>query len=241
MHKEIVIAAHNEIINWIPEDLKNISLIYRCGEPEKRIDNKIKNNFRHKDDFYSDLERLEALFNLYKKVNNIEDLNDIPEDPEDPEDPESIIKVKQTENSNKAREAKQWLNHIITRYNCLADTTIFLQGCPFDHCRDILQIIKNLNEVCFTTLPPARITDQNQEMIHDFWSSLTGQIPGKLCWSPGAQFAVHKSVILSKPLDWYLRIDELASVTSRSGEILERSWWNVFGEPEVTEIPWKSH
>ena len=38
---------------------------------------------------------------------------------------------------NAAREAGQWLHHIVTHYHHLADWTIFLQGDPFAHCHDL--------------------------------------------------------------------------------------------------------
>lgn len=47
---------------------------------------------------------------------------------------------------NQGREAHTWLHHIVTRYDTLADLTIFLQGSPFDHVPDLFEKIWSLSD-----------------------------------------------------------------------------------------------
>jgi hypothetical protein len=233
MNKEIVVAAHNEIINWIPEHWKNITTIYRCGTPENNITNKIQNRNRHhnQDDFYGKIDQLRELYYLYKEVTGLF------EEKANPYAPNTLTKTKNTANCPKLRESNQWLNHIISRYNCLADITFFLQGCPFDHCNNIIDLVDSIQNISFSCLPYRDSGKNNESMVQDFWKKINdGVIPEKVCWSAGAQFAAHKKVILSKPLEWYKKIQQIGSETDRSGEILERTWWNILGEPEITKL-----
>jgi hypothetical protein len=43
---------------------------------------------------------------------------------------------------NIGRESHTYLRHIVDRYKCLADITLFCQGNPFDHCPNILNLVK---------------------------------------------------------------------------------------------------
>ena len=234
MSKEIIVAAHNEIINWIPDHWQNITTIYRCGSPETNISNKIQNRNRHHDqnDFYGKIDQLRELYYLYKEVNELFS----GEEKHRSRDNE-LIKIKKTSNCSKLRESYQWLNHIISRYDCLAETTVFLQGCPFDHCNNIIDLVDSIHGIDFCCLPQKDSGKNNESMVKDFWIKLNdGLVPEKVCWSAGAQFAASKKTILSKPLDWYKKVKQLGSETDRSGEILERTWWNILGEPEITKL-----
>lgn len=233
MNKEIVIAAHNEIVNWIPDHWKNITTIYRCGSPENNITRKIQNSHRHHDqnDFYGKIDQLREFYYLYKEV------TEIFSEPTRQEGLNGLIKIKSTNNCPKLREANQWLNHIITRYDCLAETTVFLQACPFDHCNNVIDLVDSIHNISFTCLPFREPAKNNESMVGEFWKKINnGVVPEKACWSAGAQFAASKKNITSKPLEWYKTIQQIGSETDRSGEILERTWWNVLGEPEITKL-----
>jgi hypothetical protein len=233
MNKEIVVAAHNEIINWIPKHWKNITTIYRCGAPENNITNKIQNRNRHHDqnDFYGKIDQLRELYYLFKEVTEI-----FQENPTSYA-PNILTKTKNTENCPKLRESNQWLNHITSRYNCLADITFFLQGCPFDHCKEIINLVDSIQNVSFSCLPYKDAGKNNESMVNNFWEKINdGVVPEKVCWAAGAQFVAHKKTILSKPIEWYKKIQQEGLKTDRSGEILERTWWNVLGEPEITKL-----
>ena len=41
--------------------------------------------------------------------------------------------------SNRGREAHTYAHHVATRYNELAEVTVFTQGNPFDHVPDFLE------------------------------------------------------------------------------------------------------
>jgi hypothetical protein len=228
MKKEIVIAAHVERIDWLPERWRPYTTIYRCGEPSRPSAHKANRHHHHggDNDLYAQLEKLRAVLEFVREVAAIS------------KDAESVAKLanhaeKQTANCPKGREAEQWLNHIIWRYDTLADVTVFLQGHPHDHCHDFIEVVDGLAAPSFVTIPRGEPVSAGgeSEFGGKFWAAL-GQVElKKVWWRPGAQFAASKDVIRSRPLDWYEKVQALARKTDRSGEILERTWWNILGCP----------
>jgi len=120
---------------------------------------------------------------------------------------------------NVGREAETWLYHIITHYNCLAEYTIFLQGDPYDHCKNLNKILedfpKNLHLAhlyssgCWGLAEiQYRETTQHVNSIGVHPELLFNrQYEAELyCFSNGAQYAVHKTNILSKPLAYYTHL-----------------------------------
>jgi len=45
-------------------------------------------------------------------------------------------------NDHHLRESAQWLLHIITRFDSLADVTVFTHGWPFDHVGDLVELVR---------------------------------------------------------------------------------------------------
>jgi hypothetical protein len=258
MKKEIIIAAYREKINWIPNHLKPIVTIYRCGEPLEFINRSsmMERILNHNPVFPNYTYSRGLLNNRVPEVNNlnnaitdlrkmrelsiiVKDIYSIFQDEETSHYAEKI-----TNNCINGREAEQWLNHIINRYKCLADVNIFIQAYPFDHCENIqshLNSIKTFN-FSFCSLPHATtqkfctdIGTDTYKMCKSFWEKGLDQKPLKnIHWSAGAQFAISKQNILKKPLSWYQKVQKVARNTNRSGEILERLWWNIFGCPMIT-------
>jgi hypothetical protein len=147
---------------------------------------------------------------------------------------------------NVGREAHTYLSHIVKNYENLADFTVFLQGDPFYHCRDLKQkLIKSrLEEYDFVCFSDSIITcDLNGRpgcggsgIIHmpvgKHYEWVTGKTSPEVFVSPAAaQFGASKSVILANPLSLYQRA--LASVSYSNNPIeahcLERSWLSIFG------------
>jgi hypothetical protein len=228
MKKEIVIAAYRERIDWLADHWRPMVTIYRCGEPTQPSAQKASRGpHHHGDDLYAQLDRMRAVMAF---VREMAELSGQP----DPTKEISTHAEKDTANCSKGREAEQWLNHIIWRYDTLADVTVFLQGHPHDHCHDFKEVVEALENVTFCTLPrtPAPSTvGAEAEFCGKFWQQL-GQVElQKVWWKPGAQFAASKEAILSRPREWYEQVQKLARKTDRSGEILERTWWNILGCP----------
>ena len=218
MKKEIVIAAFREQCEWLPSHWKPITTIYRCGPPTAQL--------RRQDGFYGELDKIRAIFDLGREIGAIP-ARSVTTGYGTP------IAEKENNNCPKGREAEQWLNHIIARHGALADVTVFLQGHPHDHCQEIVDLVDSLGAVTFTTLPRREPGNAGGEasFCGSFWSKLGQTDLKKVCWSPGAQFAASREVIESRPLDWYQKVQALARQTDRSGEILERTWWNILGCP----------
>jgi hypothetical protein len=219
MKKEIVIAAFREQCEWLPSSWRPITTIYRCGPATAYL--------RKQDGFFGELDKIRAIFELGREIGAI------PEKSNTSHIGQTSVAERHSANCPKAREAEQWLNHIITRYGALADVTVFLQGHPHDHCQEIVELVDSLTDVSFTTLPRREPSNAGgeAEFCGAFWAKLGQTDLKKVCWAAGAQFAASRDVIQSRPLEWYLQVQKLARQTDRSGEILERTWWNILGCP----------
>jgi hypothetical protein len=265
MKKEIIIAAHREKITWLPSDWKSITTVYRCGDPVEiplrftvnKPNNHFNNHFNnhsfdHDHMSFRNKDRIQVDSALVDQIRNIRELSIIVKDIYDVFNEQNGVNnnyaEKQMTNCPNGREAQQWLNHIILRYNCLADMNVFLQAYPFDHSPKIESLVNKIDTIknfSFCTLPQNIIDDKGfsisslgkdtYKMCKNFWTiDLKQKMPKKIIWSAGAQFAISKQNILKKPLSWYLEVREMSMQTSRSGEILERLWWHIFDCPTVT-------
>lgn len=68
---------------------------------------------------------------------------------------------------NVGRESHTYLYHIINNYDNLAETTIFCQGNPFDHCPKILQIV-NFNTLAKMNVAAKKIDKRDWPYTDDF-------------------------------------------------------------------------
>ena len=152
---------------------------------------------------------------------------------------------------NIGREAHTYLNHIVSRYDSLAEWTVFCQGKPFDHAYDFK---KTLREYATdpTIIGPFRWlghlidTDDNQgERLFRPWSknedgrglNLLGfhqalfgtDGPKHYTFVLGAQFALHRDVIRQRPLTFYERALTVSTTFPDAAHCFERSWDRVFG------------
>lgn len=136
---------------------------------------------------------------IYNKGNDITDQNI---------DPDKIIKV-----PNEGREAETFLRYIVLNYHDLPDSIAFVQGNPFDHYPEALNIINSessqdierMGNITFCDregrdsypgLPVFRI----QKII---MPDLETEIYN---FTAGAQLMIDKKHILNKPLDWWKSI-----------------------------------
>ena len=143
-------------------------------------------------------------------------------------------------NCPNSRESEQWLNHIIWRYDVLAETTFFLQGNPFDHCPDIINLVDQCGSVNFIALPDCAAdkasSNADLDLILPVYNSLFNTQHSEreapiLRWAAGAQFAASSKAIRQNPKTFYISLQEKMRAIPKSGEIMERIWWNILGCP----------
>jgi hypothetical protein len=142
---------------------------------------------------------------------------------------------------NVGREAETWLYHCTTRYDTLADHTVFLQGYPFDHTTTPVTPESLRRAVC-PYMPLRRL---HTEFSHDepfpmskwYAEYLFGACPPVLAFSPGAQYLLSRERIHRHPPALYTRLHTMCSIetpvitwsspvspTATNAWILERLW-----------------
>jgi len=128
---------------------------------------------------------------------------------------------------NLGHEANTFLHHIVTNYNTLADTVIFLQGNPFDHITidnpSIEHVIHNMNNVkCDPgTFHPAWTTmraDNGETYVE--WVERAKKIPFPnnpldiyFKYAYGAQYIVSKTLITLRPLKFWEKAYEMSKTS----------------------------
>jgi len=153
---------------------------------------------------------------------------------------------------NIGRESHTYLYHIVQNYDNLADHTIFFQGKINDHkVLDIEDYFKNDNFIAKFNKFEINILKSNINHIGKWkndiitgrmklskylpYDWLTNQIGicineefTKIVW--GANFSVHRDLILSKPKIFYQNILRYIEdhINPEEGHFLERSWYMIF-------------
>ena len=152
---------------------------------------------------------------------------------------------------NVGREAHTYLHHIVSRYDSLADWTIFCQGKPFDHAYDFKKTLREF-VVDTTVIKPFHwlghlidTDDSRGDRLFRPWSknedgrgldllgfhrALFGTDgPAHYTFVLGAQFAVHRDVIRQQPQGFYERALAVSITFPDAAHCFERSWDRVFG------------
>ncbi|GAB3890963.1 hypothetical protein GCM10028825_28450 [Spirosoma agri] len=157
---------------------------------------------------------------------------------------------------NIGREAHTYLHHIVSRYNSLAEWTVFCQGKPFDHAYDFKKTMKAFAENHAAAGDPVQDpfrwlghlidTDDNQGArlfrpwsknedgrgldLLGFHRALFGTDgPDLYTFVLGAQFVVHRDAIRLQPLPVYERALAVSITFPDAAHCFERSWDRVFG------------
>lgn len=168
---------------------------------------------------------------------------------------------KSTQNSinslpNVGRESHTYLHHIISRWDSLAEITVFCQGNPFDHCHNFIDILNSMkNEYFFYNfLGILRVSNVDDKFIgygplltctkYGLPHSEPVQLPipqdcqylglnctEEISFYAGAQFSVHKDIIKKRPLQFYQNAIQLVNkdISPISGYSFERLWHIIFG------------
>jgi len=153
--------------------------------------------------------------------------------------------------NNVGREAHTYYHHIYNNYDNLADYTVFLQGDPFDHCIDLIDIInsykknphnivdfKFLSDSIFETdLSIERMYDHNNKSCHlpvqkvyNYLYNVYQIYNISFHYGVGAQFVVSKERIREHPREFYLKLIKILDYTNSpiEGYVLERLHGYIF-------------
>ena len=172
---------------------------------------------------------------IYNKGEDIRD-TEIPKD--------NIIKV-----PNEGREAETFLRYIVSHYNQLPDSIVFLQGNPFDHHPNTLSDLKLEEFGGILKMGPQTFCDRNGNdsypglPVYQIQKILMPELdPEVFNFTAGAQYMIKKEYILNKPLSWWEKVLELynyywfSDIESGYGHkpgvfiahVFERIWEYVF-------------
>jgi hypothetical protein len=139
---------------------------------------------------------------------------------------------------NIGREAHTYLYHIVTQYDNLDEFTIFVQGNPFDHCRNVLERVEGLtrdgcpdfellaHDVLLTTSEHCK---WHRELpMKAFHTRLFGPTPPRTFrFGAGAQFVVSKRLIRTISKSTYQSL--LNTIDKDQGPwVIERFWEQLF-------------
>jgi hypothetical protein len=157
---------------------------------------------------------------------------------------------------NAGREAGHWLNWIVTRYDSLAEWTVFLQAEPFAHMGPNLHGPLGLLRILFGGAPNFSVPwaavgmrpeergghcqfwmfKRKLEILEAGWGKDKVNTEVGQPFLIGAQFLVRRDLVLARPRDHYERILALAPSKEFSlAHELEPVWRLVFAEK-----PWDS-
>ena len=150
---------------------------------------------------------------------------------------------------NVGREGHTYIYHILSNYENLDDYTVFLQGNPFDHTRDLFKILKEFEELQskpdFFQLCHEMLTDDDKGKPHHwvdipvgyYYNDLFKQTRTEFIYGAGAQFIVSKERILSRPKSFYCNIMKHleTSIDPPSVYCYERMWQHIFGTEEILD------
>lgn len=161
------------------------------------------------------------------------------------------------ENNVNLCESNHFLHHIITRYDELADITVFSQGAAHEHCDNFAHLVLSNIQSDFSLLPNRgyycrptdwrRLQDLSEQtgggyngyylksLALQFWEKLTGRpLSFPTPWTAGGAFMATRSLIRSNPKSWYESVYEIATQFKDSGYAIERLWASIIN-PKIQE------
>jgi len=151
---------------------------------------------------------------------------------------------------NLGREAHTYLHHLAERHDTLADTTVFVQGHPFDHAPDLHKILRSLADGTFTVpdfhwlgfladtddprgrrlfVPWSKNPERHELQLDDFHQQLFGT-PGPPAYRffVGAQFIITRPIAHHRTPAFYAQARDLAANFPLAPHCFERCWDRVF-------------
>lgn len=135
--------------------------------------------------------------------------------------------------ANEAREASQYLRHIVAHYGAFRDYELFLQGDPVPHNPGILAALH------YRPWQGRRVAPLSRRVLHfdvanthphtrwalDFGAEIGVTLSNDSLWPVGAMFAASREALMARPLGWWQRLLAKAIIErERSPWVLERLW-----------------
>lgn len=152
---------------------------------------------------------------------------------------------------NVGREAHTYLHHIVSRYDDLAETTIFAQGKPFDHVSTFHHVLRDLAAGRSTSDEFIWLgfiidwDDATGSRLFQAWSKNHERAPlamdtfSRALWDrpaderyvffPGGNFIAQRALIRRNPRSYYERALDVAARLADAAHCFERTWDRVFG------------
>ena len=151
---------------------------------------------------------------------------------------------------NVGREGHTYIYHILSNYENLDEYTVFLQGNPFDHTRDLFYKLKEFEELqskpdFFHLCNEILMDDAKGKPNHwvdlpvSYYYNDLFKIPRtEFIYGSGAQFIVSKNRILSRPKSFYSNIMKHleTNINPTSVYCYERMWQYIFGTEEILDL-----
>lgn len=145
---------------------------------------------------------------------------------------------------NTGREASSYLWFIVQNYDKLTDNITFCQGSPFIHQmehNDDPDCVENCKGITFdcgyvtSFFPHGKYFKCDKTggprdtlKMPQFADEIGIKIPNELKFIVGAQFTLHKDVILQYPKSYYEKLLIMSNTFDRAPWILERLWTYIF-------------
>lgn len=158
---------------------------------------------------------------------------------------------------NVGREGETFLYHIVNNYDNLDDVTVFLQANPFDHLQilsgwkaitsqmEIEKVVEKMN----TEIDDCSDFASFYQVLHNAPNWTNGVNTSDACAkyyyesfsfftiSPGAQYIVPKKYILSRPLEFWKRLQQaMYNNEELNGYCQELLWYLAFNHRMSHEV-----
>lgn len=146
---------------------------------------------------------------------------------------------------NFGREGHTFINYIVDNYDDLPDFLVFLQGNPFDHCPNVIDIINNFdynskflplgNTYTYYENPTY---DSIDEQMKKFAKEMGFDLIFPVTMVPGAQYLINKDVILRNPKELYERIRSSLDHELYPQAVLdlEKTLFQVYGIYDMSKV-----
>jgi hypothetical protein len=143
---------------------------------------------------------------------------------------------------NEAREASQYLRHIIANYGRFANYELFLQGNPFDHSPRLYEKLVSAPWSGKRVYPLGGINTFSRFNLIDhnvaackMADELGLEMPEGTLWPTGAIFAASREALMSRSLAWWeALLEKVVTEKETSPWAIERLWIAILSEAVLT-------
>jgi len=137
---------------------------------------------------------------------------------------------------NVGRESHTFFNHIVNNYDNLPEYLAFIQGNPFDHCKDVVNLINDFDfKTEFKELGVLHKLTMEYESINEQVESYSKKIGFDIKYpiymTPGAQYIISRRMIKKNSLEYYKNILNTLSFDAypQSALDIEKTLFQLYG------------